>query len=74
MTTIKAKFKGAKKDLEMFLNCGISEYSTKFIGINNLFVEWVVDEENYKLALENCMGLVNTNQMELWNINFISIN
>jgi hypothetical protein len=63
-----------RKDLEMFLNCGIAEYNTKFIGINNLMVEWVIDEENYELALENCMGLVNTNQMELWNINFISIN
>jgi hypothetical protein len=74
MTKIKAEFKGNRKDLEMFLNCGISEFNSKFLGINKLMVEWVIDEENYELALENCMGLVNTNQMELWNINFISIN
>ena len=70
MTTVTAKFSGENKDLEMFLNCGVTEYSSKFIGINNLQVEWNIDEENKEKAIETCMSLINTNQMELWNVEF----
>ncbi len=70
MTTVTAKFSGENKDLEMFLNCGVTEYSSKFLGINNLSIEWNIDEENKEKAIETCMSLINTNQMELWNVEF----
>jgi hypothetical protein len=73
MRTITAKFSGEQKNLEMFLSCGISDFNSKFLGINNLSVEWIVDEESKEKAIEECMGFVNTNQMELWNIDFESI-
>ena len=68
MTTVIAKFSGKNKDLEMFLNCGVTAYSSKFLGITTLQVEWNVDEENQENAIETCMSLVNTHQMELWNV------
>ena len=46
MTTVTAKFKGKQRNLEMFLNCGISNFSSKFLGLNNLSVEWIIDEDN----------------------------
>ena len=70
MTTVTAKFSGENKDLEMFLNCGVTEYSSKFLGINNLSIEWNIDEENKEKAIETCMSLINTNQIELWNVEF----
>jgi hypothetical protein len=70
MTKITATFNGENADLEMFLNCGVTDYSAKFIGINNLRVEWNIEEENKQKALETCMSLINTNQMELWNVEF----
>ena len=73
MITITAKFSGERSNLEMFLNCGISDFNSKFIGLNNLSVEWVVEEESKEKAIEQCMGFVNTNQMELWNIDFESM-
>lgn len=73
MRTITAKFSGDQKNLEMFLSCGIIGFSSKFLGINNLSVDWVVDEESNEKAIEDCMSMVNTYQMELWNIEFKSI-
>lgn len=72
MTTVTAKFNGEHKDLEMFLNCGVTEYSSKFLGINKLHVEWNVDEENQEKAIEACMSFVNTRQMDVWNVEFES--
>ena len=73
MTTVTAKFKGKQRNLEMFLNCGISNFSSKFLGLNNLSVEWIIDEDNNEKAIEECMSLVNTRQMELWNVEFYTI-
>ena len=73
MRTITAKFSGEQKNLEMFLNCGVTGFSSKFLGINNLSVDWVVDEESNEKAIEDCMSMVNTHQMELWDIEFKSI-
>lgn len=70
---IKAKFSGEKNDLDMFLSCGIKNYSTKTLATNTLFVTWVVDETNYDKAIEECLSLINTNQLELWNIDFKGI-
>lgn len=70
---ITAKFSGEQKNLEMFLNCGVTDFSSKFLGINNLSVAWVVDEESNEKAIEDCMSMVNTYQMELWDIEFKSI-
>lgn len=68
MTTDTAKFSGKNKDLKMFLNCGVTAYSSNFLGITTLQVEWNVDEENQEKAIEACMSLVNTHQMKLWNV------
>ena len=73
MRTITAKFSGEQKNLAMFLSCGITDYSSKFLGLNNLSVQWVVDEESNEKAIEDCMSMVNTHQMELWDIEFKSI-
>lgn len=73
MITITAKFSGEQKNLEMFLSCGISDYSSKFLGLKNLSVQWGVDEESNEKAIEDCMSMVNTYQMELWDIEFKSI-
>ncbi|KAB1157749.1 hypothetical protein [Flavobacterium luteum] len=70
MTKVTAKFTGENKDLEMFLNCGVTDYSSKFLGINNLHIQWNIDEDNQQKAIETCMLLVNTYQMELWNVEF----
>lgn len=70
MTTVTAKFSGEHKDLEMFLNCGVIDYSSKFLGINNLHVEWIVDEDDKEKAIETCMSFVNTKQMDVWNVEF----
>lgn len=73
MKTITARFSGEQKNLEMFLCCGVTNFSSKFLGINNLSVSWVVDEKNKDKAVEECMSLINTHQMELWDIEFKSI-
>ena len=73
MRTITAKFSGEQKNLAMFLSCGVTGFSSKFLGINNLSVDWVVDEESNEKAIEDCMSMVNTHQMELWDIEFKSI-
>ena len=70
MTTVTVKFSGEHKDLEMFLNCGVIDYSSKFLGINNLHVEWIVDEDDKEKAIETCMSFVNTKQMDVWNVEF----
>lgn len=68
MIIIKAKFSGNQKDLNMFLSCGIKDYSTKILALNSLFVTWISEETSYEKALEDCMSLVNMRQMDLWNI------
>ncbi len=70
---ITAKFKGEHENLKMFLSSGITDYSSKFLGIQNLAVEWFIDEERKEKAIEECMSLINTYQMELWNVDFESI-
>jgi hypothetical protein len=70
MTTVTAKFNGKQKNLEMFLNCGVVDYSSKFLGLNNLHIEWIVDEDNKEIAIETCMSFVNTRQMDLWDVEF----
>ena len=73
MTTINAKFVGEQKDLDMFLSTGIKDFSSKTLVLNTLFVTWIIEETNYESALEECMSLVNTRQMDLWNIECKSI-
>ena len=68
MITIEAKFSGEQRNLDMFLNTGIKNYSTKFLGLNNLYITWQLDETNYQKAKEECMSFINTNMMDLWDI------
>lgn len=68
MITIEAKFSGEQRNLDMFLNTGIINYSTKFLGINNLHITWQLDETNYLKAKEECMSFINTKMMDLWDI------
>ena len=70
---ITAKFKGEHENLKMFLSSGITDYSSKFLGIQNLAVEWFFDEERKEKAIEEYMSFINTYQMELWNVDFESI-
>ncbi len=73
MKTITAKFKGDISNLEMFLFSGIKAYSTKTLGINTLTTSWNIDEDDDEKAIEECMGMINMRQMELWNIEVLDI-
>ncbi|MFZ4797310.1 MAG: hypothetical protein ACOYMA_07420 [Bacteroidia bacterium] len=73
MIIIEAKFSGEQRNLEMFLNTGIKNYSTKFLGLNNLNITWQLEETNYLKAKEECMSFINTKMMDLWDIEFKNI-
>ncbi len=73
MTTIEIVFKGKHSDLEMLLNTGIRDYSTKILAINSLTVSWIFEESDRDKAIQECMELVDMRKVELWNIDISTI-
>jgi len=73
MTTIKIQFTGNFQDLKNFLVCGCRYYSSKKLLSRFLELEYIFETDDSEQAQEELINCIEMKELDLWNINLLSI-